>query len=136
MKAGAVIFKSLGAAAVLGGSFFGTLALLSYRAQPAAQHVTHTQPTNGATIALDPAFLRECDAPRAANVSWNVSSAGVQGVKIFVRDKKGQEVFFTGGGAVGTARTASWAVAGTTFIVKDASTLKPIIDGAIGINRC
>lgn len=132
---GAVVFRLLGGGAVLAGSFFGTLALLDYRAETTAE-VTNQAAANGSIIAIDPASLRECDAPRTANVTWNVAASGVQAVKIFVRNRKGEERLFVAGGAAGTARTAAWAVAGTKFIIKDANTLKAIIDGAIGLNRC
>lgn len=136
MKMIRLLFKTLGAGTILVGSFLGTLTFLEYDAgQNEAKPSTQT-PTTSATLVIDPPSLRECDAPKVAKITWNVALAGVQSVKVFVRDTKGKEVFFTSGSSLGTASTAPWVVAGTTFVLKDGYSLNDIIATSVGANKC
>ncbi|WP_128930963.1 hypothetical protein [Bradyrhizobium zhanjiangense] len=136
MKEIKIVFKTLGAAAILVGSFFGTLISLEYFAQQNDAKPTIQNSIASATLVVDPPSLRECDAPRIAKITWNVSSTGVQSVKIFVRDKKGREVLFTSGGSMGAANTAAWVLAGTTFVLKDGYTLNDITTISVKSDRC
>ena len=43
----------------------------------------------GVNFAVTPGSMRECAPPAVANLTWNVTAAGVQGVKIFLVDKAG-----------------------------------------------
>jgi hypothetical protein len=143
MRATTIVFRLFGAGAVLVGSFFGTLTFMDY---PARQNDTQlfvdkasessTRSTPVVTMDVDPPSLLECDVPQVAKISWNASAAGVRSVKIFVRDKKGQEVLFSSGDPIGSASTGAWAVAGTMFVLRDGYTSKQITDVSVRSDNC
>jgi hypothetical protein len=143
MRTATFVFRLFGAGAVLVGSFFGALTFIDYRAQKSDAQLLHdranessTRSTPGVTMLVDPPSLPECGAPRVAKIFWNASAAGVRSVKIFVRDKKGQEVLFTSGDPTGSASTAAWVVAGTMFVLRDGYTSKQIIDVSVRSENC
>ncbi|MEZ2146356.1 hypothetical protein AAE026_29265 [Bradyrhizobium sp. DN5] len=136
MKAIELIFKAVGAGAILVGSFLGALAFLDYRAQRDDAKPLAERASTSTVLVIDPPALRECDGPKAAKVTWNAWSAGVQSVKIFIRDKAGKEVLFTSGGSTGAATTAAWVIAGTTFILKDGYTLNDLASVSVGADKC
>jgi hypothetical protein len=143
MRTTTIAFRLFGAGAVLVSSFFGTLTFIDYRAQQNDTQLvldkandSSTRSTPVVTMLVDPPSLLECDAPRVAKIFWNASAAGVGSVKIFVRDKKGQEVLFTSGDPIGSASTAAWVVAGTTFVLRDGYTSKRITDVSVRSDNC
>ena len=125
------MFRSFVAGAVLVGSFFGTLTFIDRRAQQNDTKLSldkanesSTRSTPVVTMVVDPPSLPECDAPRVAKISWNASATGVRSVKIFVRDKKGQEALFFSGEPIGSASTGAWVGAGTIVCIEGRIYLK------------
>ncbi len=143
MRTTTIVFRLFGGGAVLVGSFFGTLTFMDY---PAQQNDTQlfldkanessTRSTPVITLVVDPPSLPECAAPRVAKISWNASAAGVRSVKIFVRDKKGQEALFFSGDPIGSASTGAWVGAGTMFVLTDGYTSKQITDVSVRSDNC
>jgi hypothetical protein len=143
MKTTTIAFRLFGAGAVLVGAFFGTLTFMDYRARQNDTQLfldkaneSSTRSTPVVTMVVDPPSLPECDALRVAKISWNASAAGVRSVKIFVRDKKGQEVLFSGGDPIGSASTGAWVGAGTMFVLRDGDTSRQIADVSVSSNNC
>jgi hypothetical protein len=144
MRTATIVFRLFGAGAIVGGSFFGTLTFIDYRAQQhdtqlfldkANESSTRSTPVV-VTMVVDPPSLPECAAPGVAKISWNASAAGVQSVKIFVRDKNGQEALFFSGDPTGSASTGAWVGAGTRFVLRDGYTSKQITDVSVGSDNC
>ena len=137
------MFRSFVAGAVLVGSFFGTLTFIDRRAQQNDTQLfldkaneSSTRSTPVVTMVVDPPSLPECDAPRVAKISWNASAAGVRSVKIFVRDKKGQEALFFSGDPIGVPAQALGSVQAPLFVLKDAYTSKQITDVSVRSDNC
>jgi len=75
--------------------------------------ITSSALAAGVNFAVTPESMRECDPPTVATLTWNVATAGVQNVKIFVVNKAdGAEKLFAESGSSGTVETGPWVSAG------------------------
>ena len=85
---------------------------------------------------VKPGVLRECEPPVVATLTWDVSAAGLETVKIFVVDDKGKEKLFAEQGRSGTASTGPWTSPGMIFLLKSPSGNKTIGRIVVGSQKC
>jgi len=91
---------------------------------------------SGATLTVEPATVDGCkpNEPIVATVSWH---SNVSKVKVMVAaPAQSTPQLFSESGYAGSAKTGTWVVAGTTFILVDAGTAKQLATRTVTATKC
>jgi hypothetical protein len=73
------------------------------------------------SFAVHPKRVAAGPSGTAVTLSWNAVAAGVESVKLFVKQSTGAERLFAHLGSEGSQQTGPWVVPGTEFTMTDPS---------------
>lgn len=94
---------------------------------------------SGASLKLDPDFLKECELTpgvgKVVSVNWDATASHASTVKVLVRGPRDSDKVWTSGGAKGGDKTGPWVFPGTTFTLTDGQD-KPLAEVTIQSKVC
>lgn len=109
------------------------------RSAPAPVAVTTKVVSDNGMLTVDPAVIDACTHPDgvvASDISWNATSAGTEGVEVFLQGPEGDRKLWSAAGAVAGDRTGPWMREGSEVILVNGSDKKELARIAITSQAC